>query len=168
MERDPGTKNDYRRAQIDRKPSSQPPPTLGKARNNSVQWGCVEEVPSSSSAAMLRLAVMLIVNHCLLSMSSESVSCLETENTNMRWEWVSHVGLFGRTLLMRFFDSSSVHQTWRTLCAEGEVPQLNMRIVTSTCGAVTVHAYRTGQTTTREAFQRQTSPLDLLHSLVIS
>lgn len=37
IEMDPGNKSDYRRVQIDRKPSSQHPPTLGKARNNCLQ-----------------------------------------------------------------------------------------------------------------------------------
>lgn len=50
---DSGNKSDYRRVQIDRKPSCQPPPTLGKARNNSA---CNEVVLKRFPAALLQLA----------------------------------------------------------------------------------------------------------------
>lgn len=50
---DPGNKSDYRRVQIDRKPSCQPPPTLGKAGNNSV---CNAVVLKRFPAALLQLA----------------------------------------------------------------------------------------------------------------
>lgn len=53
IEMDPGNKSDYRRVQIDRKPSCQPPPTLGKARNNSA---CNEAVLKRFPAALLQLA----------------------------------------------------------------------------------------------------------------
>lgn len=65
---DPGNKSDYRRVQIDRKPSCQPPPTLGKARNNSA---CNEVVLKRFPAALLQLADrLLMVNHYMLSMTS--------------------------------------------------------------------------------------------------
>lgn len=70
---DPGNKSDYRRVQIDRKPSCQPPPTLGKARNNSA---CNEVVLKRFPAALLQLAnrlysaVLLLVNHYMLSVTS--------------------------------------------------------------------------------------------------
>lgn len=50
---DPGNKSDYRRVQIDRKPSCQPPPTLGKARNNST---CNEAALKRFPAALLQWA----------------------------------------------------------------------------------------------------------------
>lgn len=53
IEMDSGNKSDYRRVQIDRKPSCQPPPTLGKARNNSA---CNEVVLKRFPAALLQLA----------------------------------------------------------------------------------------------------------------
>lgn len=53
IEMEPGNKSDYRRVQIDRKPSCQPPPTLGKARNNSA---CKEVVLKRFPAALLQLA----------------------------------------------------------------------------------------------------------------
>lgn len=54
---DPGNKNDYRRVQIDRKPSSQPPPTLGKARNNSA---CNDVVLKRFPAALQQLGSTLL------------------------------------------------------------------------------------------------------------
>lgn len=53
IEMDPGNKSDYRRVQINRKPSCQPPPTLGKARNNSA---CNDVVQKRFPAALLQLA----------------------------------------------------------------------------------------------------------------
>lgn len=49
----PGNKSDYRRVQINRKPSCQPPPTLGKARNNSA---CNDVTLKRFPAALLQLA----------------------------------------------------------------------------------------------------------------
>lgn len=84
IEMDLGNKSDYRRVQIDRKPSCQPPPTLGKARNNSA---CNEAVLKRFPAALLQLAlfclaVLLMVKYCMLSLTS--VLCYETENKNMK------------------------------------------------------------------------------------
>lgn len=53
IEMDPGNKSDYRRVQINRKPSCQPPPTLGKARNNSA---CNDVVLKRFPAALLQPA----------------------------------------------------------------------------------------------------------------
>lgn len=57
IEMDPGNKSDYRRVQIDRKPSSQHPPTLGKARNNSA---CNEVVLKRFPAALQQLGYTLL------------------------------------------------------------------------------------------------------------
>lgn len=53
----PGNKRDYRRVQINRKPSSQHPPTLGKARNNSA---CNEVVLKRFPAALQQLGYTLL------------------------------------------------------------------------------------------------------------
>lgn len=65
---EPGNKSDYKRVQIDRKPSCQPPPTLGRARNNSVSN---EVALKRFPALLLQLAdrlgsVQLLVNHGML------------------------------------------------------------------------------------------------------
>lgn len=75
---DPGNKSDYRRVQIDRKPSCQPPPTLGKARNNSA---CNEAVLKRFPAALLQLADRL---HSTCAADGESLHALSDISSVLR------------------------------------------------------------------------------------